>query len=595
MTPWNRVLVTLFASLLWLSPVRLLSQTLTPLFTFDSQNGAGSLWPNGQAPVGGLTLGGDGYLYGTAIAGGSANSGTCYANAYLPSSLQNSVYLEYAGCGTAFKISTSGVLTVLSSPTGPTYPNTVPVVVASPAVTGDYALYLGAPAPNQYGGSQSSPGGFVLGVGDIGAYPCDTSGYVGATGHVAAVPLTLGKNGEVYGTSLPTPTASAKVFKFVFIVGTGATTCTANILTSGSFNGSSAPFVQGSDGSFYGVAPTTGTYGSIVKISPAGALSTLYSFTGGSDGSAPSQALIFGSDGNLYGTTPGNCASASGAVFSTTAGTIFQLTTAGKLTTLFTFPSYTNTSTTPACPSSPLVQASNGLFYGTTVLGGTAGYGTVFGFSPSSGASSIYSFQAAADGYSPNGSLVLTNGSPSVIYGNTASGGINASGNSGDTYGVIYKLTVPPIASLSIKGSASYTGGIATYNLTVSDSGPQAATGVTVTETLPSGVKLVTASSSSSCTQSGQTVTCAVGSVADGGSVSLTVTLSGAADTSATFTVGSSVDYNPNAANDVLTVSALGSGGATDGPIPLWAYALLALSFWWIARRQLRNGGAAIG
>ena len=583
MTPWNRVLVTLFASLLWLSPVRLLSQTLTPLFTFDSQNGAGNSWPNGQAPVGGLTLGGDGYLYGTAIAGGSANSGTCDANAYLPSSLQNSVYLEYAGCGTIFKLSTSGNFSLLLSPSYPAYPNTAPVVAA---YKGAYDVYMGIPAPYNDGTTQ---GGFIVGVGsNIGSYPCSA---IGTKGSVAAVPLTLGQDGNIYFTYLPTPAASAQVLKL--IVGETNSSCNSNIITSGSINGSSAPFVQGSDGSFYGVATTTGSYGAIVKISPAGALSTLYSFTGGSDGSAPSQALIFGSDGNLYGTTPGNCASASGAVSSTTAGTIFQLTTAGKLTTLFTFPSYTNTSTTPACPSSPLVQASDGWFYGTTVLGGTAGYGTVFGFSPSSGASSIYSFQAAADGYSPNGSLVLTNASPSVIYGSTAAGGINASGNSGDTYGVIYKLTVPPIASLSIKGRASYTGGIATYNLTVSDSGPQSATGVTVTETLPSGVKLVTASSSSGCTQSGQTVTCAVGSVADGGSVSLTVTLSGASDTSATFTVASSVDYNPNAANDILTVSALASGGATDGPIPLWAYPLMGFSIVWIARRQLKQASGA--
>ena len=60
---------------------------------------------------------------------------------------------------------------------------------------------------------------------------------------------------------------------------------------------SSAGLVQGGDGSFYG---TTG--GTVFKISATGALTTLYSFTGGKDGRNPS-GLVQGTDGNFYGTT----------------------------------------------------------------------------------------------------------------------------------------------------------------------------------------------------------------------------------------------------------------------------------------------------
>ena len=46
--------------------------------------------------------------------------------------------------------------------------------------------------------------------------------------------------------------------------------------------------------------------------------STLYSFTGGADGADPEGTLIWDTDGNLYGTTPGGGASGAGVVFKLT-------------------------------------------------------------------------------------------------------------------------------------------------------------------------------------------------------------------------------------------------------------------------------------
>ena len=67
-----------------------------------------------------------------------------------------------------------------------------------------------------------------------------------------------------------------------------------------------AGLVQGSDGNFYGTTyngGTNGGYGTVFKISPNGALTSLYSFTGGNDGGYPDAGLVQGSDGNFYGTT----------------------------------------------------------------------------------------------------------------------------------------------------------------------------------------------------------------------------------------------------------------------------------------------------
>jgi len=398
-------------------------------------------------------------------------------------------------------------------------------------------------------------------------------------GQSYAVPVVFGQDGSVYGTTLPTNGGPGTAFKITNP--TAENGACANWLTSGTFLGSASPLVQASDGSFYGVDPFGGAngFGAVFKITLSGALTTLYSFTDSTDGAGPISALIFGGDGNLYGTTTGGCAGISNALINN--GTIFRVTTTGALTTLYTFP---NTGVNPQCPSSPLVQGTDGSFFGTTAQGGTGSspQGAIFNFIPGGVMSTLYTFATpTTTGSQPMGSIVL-NSANSTIYGGTAYGGASNDG-------VIYSFSFPPIANLSIQGSGSLSQGVATYKLMVSNAGPDSATSVTVKETLPTGVTLVTASSPG-CTQSGSTVTCTVGTVAKGGSAPVTIVLSGAADTSGTFTVSSSVDYNPNTSNSVITLNTTPSISG-DGPLPPWAYVLTGLSFLWIGRKQLARSG----
>src|ERR1019366_7271863 len=79
--------------------------------------------------------------------------------------------------------------------------------------------------------------------------------------------------------------------------------------------------------------------------------------------------LIQAHDGNFYGTT-----TAGGAH---DAGTIFQMTPAGVLTSIYSF----NTSD-GATPDAGLVQGTDGKFYGTTYSGGTNNLGTIFKLTP---------------------------------------------------------------------------------------------------------------------------------------------------------------------------------------------------------------------
>lgn len=96
---------------------------------------------------------------------------------------------------------------------------------------------------------------------------------------------------------------------------------------------SSGIIAQGRDGNLYsGSAGGQSDEGANFVVTPAGALTTLYSFTNGTDGSLPYGGLTLGTDGNFYGTAfSGNAG--GGAPH----GTVFRMTPAGTLDTIYTF------------------------------------------------------------------------------------------------------------------------------------------------------------------------------------------------------------------------------------------------------------------
>src|ERR1700683_4866059 len=126
-----------------------------------------------------------------------------------------------------------------------------------------------------------------------------------------------------------------------------------------------ASVMQATDGNFYmgGFPGAYGHRGAILKLTPSGEFSILYSFCaqrGCPDGSYPFTPIL-GSDGNFYGTTQEGGSHYEG-------GTVFKMSLAGELTTLYTF------CTTKECPdgASPegILQASDGNLYGMAGGGG---------------------------------------------------------------------------------------------------------------------------------------------------------------------------------------------------------------------------------
>jgi len=157
------------------------------------------------------------------------------------------------------------------------------------------------------------------------------------------------------------------------------------------------PLIQGTDGNFWGTTYEGGSdnSGTVFKLSPGGKLTTIHSFQY-TDGYMPN-ALIQATDGNFYGTTYSGGTTDCVYFYSSNCGTVFKMTPGGTLTTLYSF-DFTHGAT----PSAPLVEANNGKFYGTTAYGGddsfygcVYGCGTVFQITTAGVLTTLYRFGSA--------------------------------------------------------------------------------------------------------------------------------------------------------------------------------------------------------
>jgi uncharacterized repeat protein (TIGR03803 family) len=177
--------------------------------------------------------------------------------------------------------------------------------------------------------------------------------------------------------------------------------------------------VADASGNLYGTSNLGGTQelGTVFEMTPnaTGGLTetVLYSFKGGNDGANPRWGVILDAAGNLYGTTYDGGSSGTGTVFELKRGPNNSWTE--SIIYNFTGGSY-------AQPQSGLVADASGSLYGTAA-------GSIFELSPSSGSwafSVLYTFTGDDDGSYPSGPLVFdTAGS---MYGTTQFGGFNDRG-----------------------------------------------------------------------------------------------------------------------------------------------------------------------
>ena len=192
--------------------------------------------------------------------------------------------------------------------------------------------------------------------------------------------MTLGTDGNFYGTALTNCTGPGYVFKL-----TPSGTLSVLHTFTGTPDGSGPGLlVQYTDGNFYGVTGKGGAnnYGTVFKVTPTGTLTTLYSFVQANP--FPTYGLTVGSDGNFYGTT--------GA--SAYPGGVFKVTPAGVLTVLHTFVGAPNDGDEPF---GGVTLGQDGNFYGTTRFGGADNQGTIFKITPSGAVTLLHSFNVNTD------------------------------------------------------------------------------------------------------------------------------------------------------------------------------------------------------
>jgi uncharacterized repeat protein (TIGR03803 family) len=396
-------------------PVSTPGTVLASLYWFTG--GADGATPNG------LTLGTNGVLYGTTQSGGAYNGGT------------------------VFSVTTHGnfqTLVAFSTTNG-----------SNPQA----ALMQGADG-NFYGTTQdggTNAQGTVFEITTNGALTT----LVAFSNKSCANPYTglvQGTNGNFYGaTQNGSKPGDGNIFEM---------SPSGNVDVVYSFTGGQdgnepvGALAQGTDGNFYGLTTAGGAsnYGGVFMMTPDGALTNLYSFTGGTDGYNPYGALVEGTDGDFYGVTRRN--TIDGLAFD---GTIFKFSTNGELSTLYALnPLYHGDG---EYPFAGLIEGADGNFYGTTLYSESTMNGTVFAVTTQGEYTNLAVFNGSDDGAEPKAAMVQD--AEGNFYGTTTAGGPNGKGS-------IFRLTItsPPRITVQPSDQTVINGTSAQFSVAVFGASP---------------------------------------------------------------------------------------------------------------------------
>jgi len=348
-------------------PIALHAQTFTDMHDFNcDRDGCDANF------AGIVAQGTDGNLYGTVPAGG-------------------------AGCGSVFRITPSGAYN-------------------------DIYNFSGADGCNPFGGLTLGTDGYLYGATETGGtndrgtiFKIASSGvltslhsFSSAEGGYPYCPPIQGKK-AFYGVTSEETAYS--------ITSTGTFKLLKHSLPGASY----APLLLASNGSFYGTTSSGGShnYGTVFKLTASGGVTTIYNFDY-SHGAYPYQPLVQGSDKNLYGITY------EGGTAQSPGGVVFRMTLMGAITILHNFDQ--DSLSDGSFPTDGLVAASDGNFYGTTLVapnGGSGFYGTIFRIDTKGDYSVLHDFDGT-HGQSPASTpMQHTDG---IVYGTTDSGGASDGG-----------------------------------------------------------------------------------------------------------------------------------------------------------------------
>jgi uncharacterized repeat protein (TIGR03803 family) len=389
------------------------AQTFTTLASFDFANGAYPAWT--------LIQDTNGNFYGTTSAGADAS---CHSE----------------GCGTLFEITPAGTLKMRHQFIRSDGVSPQELLLATNGnfygITVRGGAYKACSPVPEYCGTlfESSPSG-KLNV------------LVNFTSNGSPTGLIQDADGNFYGTG-EGGGDDVTGYSTIFRVTASGTLTTFYTFDYG--EGFPTGLVQDTDGNFYGTIDGYGYPESYVfKVSPAGKQTYLYTF----NNIEMAGPLIQAADGNFYGVTQrGGNGAACEDNFG--CGTVFEISPRGAQTTLYSFCSLAGCTDGEYPTLAALVQGTDGNFYGTTQSEGAYGYGTVFEITSAGTLTTLHSFDAT-DGSSPNGLMQGTDGN---FYGTTYYGG--SSENCTDGCGTVFSLDVgldPFVAFVRNSGKVGWT------------------------------------------------------------------------------------------------------------------------------------------
>ncbi|MGO4884336.1 MAG: choice-of-anchor tandem repeat GloVer-containing protein [Bryobacteraceae bacterium] len=400
---------------------------------------------DGEHPNAGLALDSAGNIYGTTTAGGIANQGVIFE---VSATGQESVLYGFPGApggsypDAGVTLDSAGNLYGTTYNGGTTGSGVVYKLDPAGNETVLYSFPGGAGGANPYAGVTLDARGNIYGTTLSGgasnmgaAYKLDLTGNATVLhsfggpgdGSLPYAGATLDAAGNIYGTTFRGGTFGNGAIFELDPAGNETILHSFNCYPDGCW-----PYggvTLDAAGNLHGTTFTGGLEngnngGTVWEFSATGVFSVLYSFTGATDGGAPSAGVILDGAGNLYGTTQ-NGGTAN-------LGVVFKLTPAGQETVLYSFPG----GASGWRPHGGVVISSDGDLFGTTYAGGAANAGVVFEVSSSGQETVLYSFMCAADGCNPNSGVVSDQAGN--LYGTTSAGGAYGADINGG--GVVFKI-----------------------------------------------------------------------------------------------------------------------------------------------------------
>jgi uncharacterized repeat protein (TIGR03803 family) len=375
---------------------------------------------HGEDVFASMTLGSDGNLYGTTVFGGANGNG-----------------------GTVFRLTPKGKYTVLYN-----------FCSQSNCTDGANGEWLTQGSDGNFYGQTYTGGnandGTIFEITPSGQFTslysfCSQAACTDGANPQSA--FVQASDGSFWGTTI-SGGANDKGTVFKFVPGSAPqimySFCAQASCTDGSF-----PFTGltlANDGNFYGVTAEGGNNGvncgltgygcgTVFRITPGGSLTTLHTFCTQSscmDGAIPQGQMIQAKDGDLYGTADVGGVLQFGG---NGQGTVFKISLGGKLKTVYAF-CPTDNCTDGIGPESGVIQAADGTFYGTALIGGPDGWGNVFRLTGKGKLTSVYSVNQTDGADIAAGVVQASNGK---LYGG-AKGGGNTKCNGG--CGVIFDASL---------------------------------------------------------------------------------------------------------------------------------------------------------